>query len=85
MMSLRDIEKYLPNSKRTENKQQIIVEGKEVNKAPYHIVREIEKDNRIIVVGKYRTCAERDEIEKKQAVKKEIKQLEKKIAQLKRS
>ena len=80
--TLYNIEREFKDVQRTSNKQQIIITGKELNKKPIYLIKEIIADPRIIIIGTYKTPEEREKIEYNKQIKAKIKQLEKQIKEL---
>ena len=83
MMRFAEITKYV-KAEMSENRQTFYVQGKELNKAPVWLVTELENNPRVVIIGKYKTEAERKADADRKAKIAELKALERRVAELKK-
>lgn len=82
MMRYAQIIRYV-KAEMSSNRQTFYVQGKDLNKAPVWLIAELESNPRVVIIGKYKSEAERKADAERKAKIAELKALERKVAKLK--
>ena len=83
MMRYTQIVRYV-KAEMSENRQTFYVQGKDLNKAPVWLIAELENHPRVVIIGKYKSEAERKADAERKAKLAELKALERKVAEMKK-